>query len=1258
MSLLPCILGISPFFVVLKINKVDMRKTFTKLWLKPLALAALLFALLASNSVNAQNIAPLATTSGQGSGTITPYLWNWNRINDLSLGTCGGQEAFIWTNTPPNGTEYMQWDWTQPYPINKITIHHGQTTGRFLTGGTIQYWNGSTWVNHFTFSGLPQVCINEINIPIVVTDKIRITSWVPGTGQQSNLNYREIQIWQGALPGTHGSVRTTYNAGQNCGGTSDSIAVEVQNIGLNKFGNFYVGSQVTGTLNGVPVAFNDSVLYTDSLATGKSAIVKLFNFNSINGGSLNVKSWVRVTNDTLRTDDTVSRSFNILGSPTSNPNPVNNDRCGSGSVNLAGGPVSGNTIFWFDQPTGGKLLGQGANFTTPYIAAPTTATFYATGAKLSGDSALNYGLSGNNFAGAGFRGGNMFDLTVKKAVAIDSLQVHLNLSNVQEVVIYVKNGSYSTSATNPGAWTFVDRVSVRSRNFGSGTSVPLNKPWMLDPGSYGVYIFADENLIFESSTGVKTVSNSAFEASMGIALRDTFATQFGGTFAFNGQFYYHEVCLANTRVPVTATAKPLPVGASVIKGTTFQGKFDAGSETQPDIVANPDQLEYELVPPTGFANSGFGPSGSWDITSLTVKTLNGTTVPSSDYVVTNPAGAANGKFLFKPSTGYTDSTVKVSIVIRRADNGCDSTVERVIFVAPRPKADFNSTTACEKDVIEFSNTSSITSGTISYAWKFADGNISDLANPFHSYDNGGNYQVQLIVTSNHGYKDSITKTVSVYEVPKPQFDFTNACEGAAVNLADASTLPGGTPTYIWTFGDGSPNGTGATTAKQYAQPGIYPVTLTIDVNGCVGQITKYVTQAPRSVPSFTVDLGECDNKTVGFKSTTTAPSFGTVSYLWDFGDLDQATGNNVNHTYNVFNTFTAKLYAQTDLGCIDSTSTTVTLKEAPKADFTFGGGICTNEDVVLTNSTNVPSASSNTYDWDFGDANTSALENPTHKYPSEGTYTIKLKAFSTNGCQGETTKTITIGEKPVSDFVVNKVCQGTVTEFTNNSTISTGVLNYQWDLGDGSKPTTTNATNTYASSGSYNVTLVATAANGCTDTTVRTAEVAPIPAVDIITASANTGNGAIRFATSSTGVTYKWFFGDGSTSTDQNPTYTYPFALKWTVKLVVTSPDGCSNSTTADVVVNPLSAQEIEGNDFVVYPNPTSGIFYIKYSNQVGVNNIRVTDVLGKVIANYQPEAGSDAVAFDLSAQSAGVYFVTLTDVSGNSTYQKVTITK
>jgi PKD repeat protein len=92
--------------------------------------------------------------------------------------------------------------------MNKITIHHAQTTGRFLAGGVIQRWNGSAYVNHHTFSGLSQAnCVNDVVFPTMTSTRLRITSFVMGpTGQNSNVNFREIEVWNAPPPGGSGPV--------------------------------------------------------------------------------------------------------------------------------------------------------------------------------------------------------------------------------------------------------------------------------------------------------------------------------------------------------------------------------------------------------------------------------------------------------------------------------------------------------------------------------------------------------------------------------------------------------------------------------------------------------------------------------------------------------------------------------------------------------------------------------------------------------------------------------------------------------------------------------------------------------------------------------------------------------------------------------------------------------------------------------------------------------------------------------------------
>lgn len=104
---------------------------------------------------------------------------------------------------------------------------------------------------------------------------------------------------------------------------------------------------------------------------------------------------------------------------------------------------------------------------------------------------------------------------------------------------------------------------------------------------------------------------------------------------------------------------------------------------------------YELTPPVGYTNAGFGTT--WTINSLTVKSQKGSTVDPSEYTVVNPSVSGNGTLTFKPTTSLLDSLVTFTVVVADlGPNFCDSVVTRSIMVAPTPKTNFRktATTVC------------------------------------------------------------------------------------------------------------------------------------------------------------------------------------------------------------------------------------------------------------------------------------------------------------------------------------------------------------------------------------------------------------------------------------------------------------------------------------------------------------------------------------------------------------------------------------
>ncbi len=178
---------------------------------------------------------------------------------------------------------------------------------------------------------------------------------------------------------------------------------------------------------------------------------------------------------------------------------------------------------------------------------------------------------------------------------------------------------------------------------------------------------------------------------------------------------------------------------------------------------------------------------------------------------------------------------------------------------------------------------------------------------------------------------------------------------------------------------------------------------------------------------------------------------------------------------------------------------------------------------------------------------------------------------STN--QASCSFTITVDAKPVADFSFSPACEGETTFFTDLSTIdpSSSIATWQWDMNDGSSLIgLVDPAHVFADTGSYDVELVVTSSEGCTDTSTQAVHVGPVPSASFTVANACEGN-PTAFTNTSTidagTLSYAWDFGDTNTSADENPSHTYAVDGTYTVTLTVTSDNGCEDVTTASVEV-------------------------------------------------------------------------------------------
>ncbi|RYE20550.1 MAG: PKD domain-containing protein, partial [Sphingobacteriales bacterium] len=183
---------------------------------------------------------------------------------------------------------------------------------------------------------------------------------------------------------------------------------------------------------------------------------------------------------------------------------------------------------------------------------------------------------------------------------------------------------------------------------------------------------------------------------------------------------------------------------------------------------------------------------------------------------------------------------------------------------------------------------------------------------------------------------------------------------------------------------------------------------------------------------------------------------------------------------------------------------------------------------------------------------------------------VTVKDMNT-GCDSVMMRYIHILPAPKIAFTAADVCNGSAVTFMNNTTVSSGTLAYKWYFGDNTTSTDSAATHTYTTTGTYTVSLVATNTNGCKDSVTETVTVNPVPA-----AAFSAGNSCVRnnisFSNASTissgTMSYMWTFGDGTTSTDENPTKAFSAAGTYGVKLVVSGAGGCKDSVTKNITIN------------------------------------------------------------------------------------------
>ncbi len=458
----------------------------------------------------------------------------------------------------------------------------------------------------------------------------------------------------------------------------------------------------------------------------------------------------------------------------------------------------------------------------------------------------------------------------------------------------------------------------------------------------------------------------------------------------------------------------------------------------------------------------------------------------------------------------------------------------------------------------------LSTGIISgWAWVFQGGTpaTSNQQNPTVIWNTPGTKNVTLTITGTGGTNVS-TKTIDI--IPLPVANFTFVVNDRVVTFTSTSV---NATSFEWDFGDGGAS-FDENPVYEYADAGNYVVTLTV-TNLC-GTATKTALVVTAPSANFTADpTTGCAALAVTMENLS---SSNATSFTWTCPGGVPSSSNLANPiiVYNNAGTYSVTLKATNISGSNTFTRTDyITVGTSPVANFTF---VKNGSTVNFTNTTLFNATS---YLWEFGDGNTSTETNPSHTYADPGFYDVVLTA--TNACGSSLiVKTIEIisSGPPTANFTATPStgCAPLTVNFTNNST---GAVSYSWEFpgGNPGTSTATNPTVVYNTAGTYTVTLTATNSNG-SSTSTATITVNTVPSVGFTYLITN--DVSVAFTNTSVGATsYIWTFGDGGSSTLEDPNHDYmahDSIYNYPVILSATNACGTVNDTQIVTIVTDPTA--------------------------------------------------------------------------------------
>lgn len=498
-------------------------------------------------------------------------------------------------------------------------------------------------------------------------------------------------------------------------------------------------------------------------------------------------------------------------------------------------------------------------------------------------------------------------------------------------------------------------------------------------------------------------------------------------------------------------------------------------------------------------------------------------------------------------------------------------------------------------------------------------------NAYYIFSSPGIHDVSVIVTDTSGCETLFgLGSVAVFS-SNSSFNLTSAASLCVGDTVYFSALDPDNDSYSWDFNNVAMISGGVNAKGVVQSAGMFDVTLETNSNGCISSTTQYdVYIVNQAVADFTYTQ---DNLCLPIAAQFTDLSSSPVSWSWDFGDGSTSSIQHPGHIY-ITDANTPVTLTITDInGCkasvskanIDIFNASIELASA------FG---CAPAPIGFSDG----SQNAISWMWDFGDGTSDTIQSPTHVYTNDGTYDVSLIVLSADGCVDSIVSPALVNIDRVEAMFTSSVNNGCAPQPAYFSDNSYNAVSWHWNFGNGASSTQQNPVQVYYVGGNYSVELIVESALGCVDTMISPSPLTimgPHASFALQDPVICDGEELDFINNSQNASSFAWLFGNGDSSTDSIPSYSYGSSGNYEISLIATDANGCQHIASESYQI---TVESLPNAEFTV-------------SDTIGCNPLPISFIASSSGATYQWELDGNIVGSNSgysTSLTTGLHTVTL----------------